>query len=220
MQAGGGRSLSGRWLVAGDASTVAPVAAFSRTLDHAALARGVRFEPDGGPYYVSLEVAGIPRQAPAEDKRRVGIVRDWFLPDGSPWKGGALKEGQVLVARLTLQAEQAMPDALVVDLLPAGLEAENLNLGDSAQWDGVQVEGVALSDRGEQADLRHEEYRDDRYVAALKLEQGATARLYYLVRAVTPGTYTVPPPQAEDMYQPTLRGTGAARPATLVVTPP
>ena len=39
------------------------VAAFSRTLDHAALARGVRFEPDGGPYYVSVEVAGIPRQA-------------------------------------------------------------------------------------------------------------------------------------------------------------
>ncbi len=220
MQAGGGRSLSGRWLAGGEATAVAPVAAFSRTLDHAALARGVRFEPDGGPYYVSVEVAGIPRQAPAEDKRRVGIVRDWFLPDGSPWKGGALKEGQVLVARLTLQAEQAMPDALVVDLLPAGLEAENLNLGDSAQWDGVQIEGVALSERGDQAQLRHEEYRDDRYVAALRLDQGDTARLYYLVRAVTPGSYTVPPPQAEDMYQPTLRGTGVARPATIVVTPP
>ncbi|HRF84158.1 MAG TPA: hypothetical protein PLO34_07020, partial [Pseudoxanthomonas sp.] len=75
-------------------------------------------------------------------------------------------------------------------------------------------------DRGEQAQLRHEEYRDDRYVAALNLGQGATARLYYLVRAVTPGTYTVPPPQAEDMYQPSLRGTGAARPATIKVTPP
>lgn len=221
LEAGGGRTLSGRWRVGGEAETVvAPAAAFARTLDHAALARGARFEPEGGPYYVSLEVAGIPRQAPAEDKRRVGIVRDWFLPDGSPWKGGELKEGQVLVVRLTLQAEQAMPDALVVDLLPAGLEAENLNLGDGAQWDGVQVDGVALSDRGEQAQLRHEEYRDDRYVAALNLGQGGTARLYYLVRAVTPGTYTVPPPQAEDMYQPSLRGTGAARPATIKVTPP
>ena len=50
--------------------------------------------------------------------------------------------------------------------------------------------------------------------------QGATARLYYLVRAVTPGTYTVPPPQAEDMYQPTLRGTGLAKPATVTVAPP
>ncbi|KAF1693288.1 alpha-2-macroglobulin family protein [Pseudoxanthomonas daejeonensis] len=220
LDAGGGRTLAGRWVSGGETVEVEPVAVFARSLDHAALAQGVRFEPQGGPYYASVEVAGIPRQPPAEDRRRVGIVRDWFLPDGSPWKGGTLKEGQVLVARLTVQAEQAMPDALVTDLLAAGLEAENLNLGDNAQWDGVQIEGVALSDRADQAELQHEEYRDDRYVAALSLDQGATARLYYLVRAVTPGTYTVPPPQAEDMYQPTLRGTGAARPATVTVTPP
>ncbi len=221
LDGGGGRTLAGRYAAAGEeAIELEPSAVFARTLDHAALVRGVRFVPQGGPYFASIEIAGIPRQAPVEDKRRVGIARDWFLPDGKPWTGGTLKEGQVLVARLTLQAEQAMRDALVTDLLPAGLEAENLNLGDSAAWDGVQIEGVALSDRAGQADLRHEEYRDDRYVAALSLGQGATARLYYLVRAVTPGTYTVPPPQAEDMYQPTLRGTGAARPATITVTPP
>jgi uncharacterized protein YfaS (alpha-2-macroglobulin family) len=220
LDSGGGRTLAGRYLAAGKTIELEPAAVFARTLDHAALARGVRFEPRGGPYFASIEIAGIPRQAPAEDKRRVGIARDWFLPDGKPWKGGTLKEGQALVARLTLQAEQAMPDALVTDLLPAGLEAENLNLGDSAAWDGVQIEGVALSERAGQAELRHEEYRDDRYVAALALGPGATARLYYLVRAVTPGTYTVPPPLAEDMYQPTWRGTGAARPATITVTPP
>ena len=220
LDAGDGRMLAGRLVLGGQAQVLERVASLSRRLDHAALAAGVRFEPEGGPYYASIEVAGIPRQPPAEDKRRVGIHRDWFATDGTPWKGGTLKEGQVLVARLTVQADQAMPDALVTDLLPAGLEAENLNLGDSAQWDGVQVEGVALSDRAEQADLRHEEYRDDRYVAALALGQGGTARLYYLVRAVTPGTYTVPPPQAEDMYQPTVRGTGMARPAQVTVTPP
>jgi len=216
----GARQVAGRYLAGGEAETLRPAASFARRLEHAALVQGVRFEPDGGPYYASIEVAGIPRQAPAEDKRRLGIVRDWFLPDGTPWKDGSLKEGQVLVARLTLQADQAMPDALVTDLLPAGLEAENLNLGDGTQWDGIRIEDVALSDRAGQADLRHEEYRDDRYVAALSLGQGGTARLYYLVRAVTPGTYTVPPPQAEDMYRPTLRGTGAARPARITVTPP
>ncbi|WP_372013289.1 alpha-2-macroglobulin family protein [Pseudoxanthomonas sp. 10H] len=220
LEAGGGRQVAGRLVAGGEAQALEPAAAFARRLDAAALAGGVRFEAEGGPYYASIEVAGIPRQPPAEDRRRVGVTRDWFLTDGTAWKGGPLKEGQVLVARLTLRAEQAMPHALVTDLLPAGLEAENLNLGDSAQWDGVQIEGVALSDRSGQAELRHEEYRDDRYVAALALDQGATARLYYLVRAVTPGVYTVPPPQAEDMYQPTLRGTGAARPAQVTVTPP
>ncbi|AKC85494.1 alpha-2-macroglobulin family protein [Pseudoxanthomonas suwonensis] len=220
LEAGGGRQVAGRVLAGGQAQALEPASSVARSLDHAALARGLRFEPEGGPYYASIEIAGIPRQPPAEDRRRVGIVRDWFMPDGSPWKGGTLKEGQVLVVRLTLQAQERMPDALVTDLLPAGLEAENLNLGDAAQWDGVSIEGVALSDRAGQAELRHEEYRDDRYVAALALERGGTARLYYLVRAVTPGTYTVPPPQAEDMYQPTLRGTGVARPAQVTVTPP
>lgn len=220
LDAGDGRKLGGRLLAGGDAQVLQPAASLTRRLDHAALARGLRFEPEGGPFYASIEVAGIPQKPPGEDRRQVGVVRDWFLTDGTPWKGGALKEGQVLVARLTVQAQEAMPDALVTDLLPAGLEAENLNLGDAAQWDGVGIEGVALADRAGQADLRHEEYRDDRYVAALALGQGTTARLYYLVRAVTPGTYTVPPPQAEDMYRPTLRGTGVARPAQVTVTPP
>ncbi len=193
---------------------------FARRLDHADLRAGARFVAADGPLYASVEVAGIPRQPPAEDLGRVGIVRDWFLPDGKPWKGGSLKEGQVLVVRLTVRAEAAMPDALVTDLLPAGLEAENLNLGDSAQWDGVRIEGVSLSARSGEADLRHEEYRDDRYVAALARDAGRPARLFYLVRAVTPGTYVVPPPQAEDMYQPTLRGTGVSRPGTVTVVQP
>src|SRR5690606_13488611 len=111
-------------------------------------------------------------------------------------------------------------DLLVTDLLPAGLEAENLNLADAGQWDGVNIDGVALSARADEASVRHEEYRDDRYVAALSLRDGGRARLYYLVRAVTPGTYTVPPPQVEDMYQPTLRGTGVGRPSQVTVVPP
>ncbi|KAF1696759.1 hypothetical protein CSC62_09305 [Pseudoxanthomonas jiangsuensis] len=220
LEAGDGRKVAGRYGEGGAVQALEPAAAFARSLDHAALLRGARFEAQGGPYYASIEVAGIPRQPPAEDKRRVGVVRDWFLPDGKPWKGGSLKEGQALVVRLTVQAEASMPDALVTDLLPAGLEAENLNLGDGSQWEGVQVEGVTLSERGGEAEIRHEQYRDDRYVAALALDAGRTARLFYLVRAVTPGTYVVPPPQAEDMYQPTLRGTGVSRPATVTVVQP
>ena len=63
------------------------------------------------------------------------------------------------------------------------------------------------------------EYRDDRYVAALKLE-GGQARLFYLVRAVTPGTYVVPPPQLEDMYRPQLRAVGKTPFDTIKVVPP
>ena len=69
-----------------------------------------------------------------------------------------------------------MPDALVTDLLPAGLEIENFNLGDAKQWAGVVVDGIEIADRDEAAEVRHEEYRDDRYVAALKLDTDDTAQ--------------------------------------------
>ena len=65
----------------------------------------------------------------------------------------------------------------------------------------------------------HEEYRDDRYLAALKLE-GGEAKLFYLVRAVTPGTYVVPPPQLEDMYRPELRAIGKVSPESIRVVQP
>ena len=113
-----------------------------------------------------------------------------------------------------------MPDALVTDLLPAGLEIENFNLGDAKQWAGVVIDGIEIANRDRASEIRHEEFRDDRYAAALKLDRYDTARLFYLVRAVTPGTYAVPPPQAEDMYRPELRGTGARTPATITVTQP
>jgi uncharacterized protein YfaS (alpha-2-macroglobulin family) len=100
------------------------------------------------------------------------------------------------------------------------LEIENFNLSDAKQWADVVVDGIEITDRGSAAEVRHEEYRDDRYVAALKLDRNDAARVFYLVRAVTPGTYTVPPPLVEDMYRPDLRGVGKSNPATITVVQP
>ncbi len=44
--------------------------------------------------------------------------------------------------------------------------------------------------------------------------------MFYLVRAVTPGTYSVPPPLVEDMYRPQLRGVGRSNPTTITVVQP
>ena len=213
--------VSGQWSIGGDAEAVAPVRLFGRSVDHAALARGLRFVPEGSPpLYASLDVAGIPRSAPAPDNRQIGIERRYYTTDGKEWKGGTLKEGEALIVRVGITANVAMPDALFTDLLPAGLEIENFNLGDAKQWAEVVVDGIAISDRGSAADVKHEEFRDDRYVAALKLSRGSTAHVFYLVRAVTPGTYMVPPPLAEDMYRPDMRGVGRSNPSTITVVQP
>ncbi|MBP6596031.1 MAG: alpha-2-macroglobulin family protein [Arenimonas sp.] len=195
--------------------------AFSRDLDFAELAAGVRFTPaSDAPLFASIDVAGVPRTAPALDDSAISVKRSWFNPDGTAWKPGPLREGQVLVASLRVESKEALPEALLVDLLPAGLEVENLNLTPPEQWADVSIEGIAITDRGEASEIVHEEYRDDRYVAALKLYAGQQAQLFYLVRAVTPGTYAVPPPQVEDMYRPELRGVGKAVPASVTVVKP
>jgi uncharacterized protein YfaS (alpha-2-macroglobulin family) len=113
-----------------------------------------------------------------------------------------------------------MPDALLVDLLPGGLEIENFNLTDAKQWADIVVDGITITDRAQAADVRHEEFRDDRYVAALKLDKGQIAHVFYLVRAVSPGTYLVPPPLVEDMYMPAMRGIGKSVPAAVKVIEP
>ena len=215
------KTLSGQWKVGADTSDVAATRITGRVFDHEALSRGVSFVPQGQPpLYVSLEAAGVPRSAPEPDASTVSVARKYYNTDGSEWSGGTLEEGDSLIVQLSIKSSVNMPDALVTDLLPAGLEIENFNLGDAKQWAGVVVDGIEIADRDEAAEVRHEEYRDDRYVAALKLGTHDTARLFYLVRAVTPGTYTVPPSLVEDMYRPDLRGVGKASPAVLTVKQP
>ena len=196
-------------------------ALYSRSFTPAEIAAGVRFVPSAqGSLYLTQDVGGVPRTAPTSDRDDLKITRQWYTTDGSEFTGDALAEGDVLVAAITVESSNAINDGLVVDLLPGGLEVENLNLTDASQWEGVEIEGVSLGDRSGAADIKHEEYRDDRYVAAISMYAGATAHLFYIVRAVSPGTFVVPPASIEDMYRPELRAYSVAKPERVKVVPP
>ncbi|HHW4679039.1 MAG TPA: alpha-2-macroglobulin family protein [Xylella sp.] len=215
------KQVSGTLYVGKQREAIVPSALLARHFDAAALERGVRFAPQGEtPLYASFEVAGIPRQAPVADDSQLSVVRRWYTADGKPWTPGPLKEGEALIVRVSITSKQDIPDALLTDLLPAGLEIENFNLGDPRHWANVMVDGIAMSDRTNAADIKHEEFREDRYVAVLQLTGGNTANLFYLVRAVAPGIYNVPPSLVEDMYRPALRGTGRILPSTITVAQP
>ncbi|OQX01499.1 MAG: hypothetical protein BWK73_45795 [Thiothrix lacustris] len=64
--------------------------------------------------------------------------------------------------------------------------------------------------------LRTQEFRDDRYVAALPLKAKTRHHLFYLTRVVSTGKFSVPPTYVEDMYRPELNGVGAV-PAAVVI---
>lgn len=221
----GGRDearIEGRWSVGGAARDIESDIFWSRLFDAAELGRGVRLEAAGQPpLFIIADASGVPRSAPAVDDAMIRVRRDWYTLDGKPWSGKEpLAEGAALIARLRIEARENAPDAMVTELLPGGLEVENLNLADSSQWVDLVIDGIRLDERVRAAALVHEEFRDDRYVAVLDLDSGAEAQLFYLVRAVTPGRYVVPPPRVADMYRPELRGTGASTPAHIEIIPP
>jgi len=217
----GDTAVSGTLNIGSASSEISPDRIWSREFTGADVRAGVRFAPQGDlPLYVTTDIAGVPKTVPAADDHYVAIERRFYTLDGKPWEPAPLKEGDSLIVGIKMEARDAMPDALLADLLPGGLEIENFNLTDAKQWADVVVDGITITDRSSAADVRHEEFRDDRYVAALKLDEGQEAHVFYLVRAVSPGTYRVPPPIVEDMYRPEQRGIGKSVPATIKVIEP
>ncbi len=117
-------------------------------------------------------------------------------------KNQVLKMGDVILTRVRLLSNEPVPDGLLVNLLPAGLELENQNLKHAIKLADIRIAGEQL----EQGRLLYQEYRDDRYVAAVDLSAKREQTYFFLSRAVTPGDYRVPPTQAESMYKPEVRG--------------
>ncbi len=161
------------------------------------------------PVYQQLTISGYPQQAPAPGGENLSIRREFLGMNGQPLNLKALASGDLVLVHLAVSAKQRVPDALVVDLLPAGLELENQNLAQSAaSLENASSKVKEWRESMQNASLKHQEFRDDRYVAALDLDGYGTTHLLYLARAVTPGTYRVPPPQVESMYRPNWQAVG------------
>lgn len=162
------------------------------------------------PLWVRLDSSGYPVQPSAPSGNVLHISRYMTATDGTGKSPQALKSGELVLVVLNVWADRNVPDALVVDLLPAGLELENQNLfNSSASLEDSAKPVQNLLDKMQQADIRHSEFRDDRFVAAVAINANQPVTLVYLARAVTPGRYRLPPPQVESMYVPQWRATGS-----------
>ncbi|WP_440610423.1 alpha-2-macroglobulin family protein [Aeromonas hydrophila] len=161
-----------------------------------------------GSLYVQRTLVGYPEQAPARISKGMSVTRSWFNSDGQPFDPAKVKVGDLVVVRLNVSSESAVPDALLVEMVPAGFELENPALGNSIKLEDLSIEGKPAWQSEWNDYLKHQEFRDDRYTAALDLSERSNQQLVYLMRAVTPGRYQVPPTQVEDMYRPEIRAVG------------
>ena len=173
--------------------------------DAGRLATGLVFRNNArGPVWRSLSLSGAPRQAPPAMQSGYTIDKRVFRMDGTVADLSSIRQGDRVVVVLSGQPEGARNyPTVLVDLLPAGLEIETLlTPSDGAgaeRWDGTRRDGP-FAWIGEITPTQVQESRDDRFVASANLR--SSFRYAYIARAVTPGRFTMPAAQVEDMYRP------------------
>jgi uncharacterized protein YfaS (alpha-2-macroglobulin family) len=177
------------------------------------LAEGLAFRNAArGPVWRTLQTSGPTREAPPAMQAGYQLDKRVFRMDGSLADLGSVRQGDRVVVVVSGKPEGARNyPTVLVDMLPAGLEIETL-LGPQDGSGEVRYDGTRNSGPfawiGQITYTEVAESRDDRFVASANLR--GEFRYAYIARAVTPGRFTMPAAQVEDMYRPgVMARTGA-----------
>jgi uncharacterized protein YfaS (alpha-2-macroglobulin family) len=122
------------------------------------------------------------------------VRRRFFGLDGNLHDPHTFRQGESIVVELALATPVGRKNVVIVDALAAGFEIENPEL--------VGSHRTILAD--ERLGFERSDMRDDRLVLFVNPEPGRST-YRYVVRAVTPGLYSLPPVKAECMYDTAVR---------------
>jgi alpha-2-macroglobulin len=173
-----------------------------------------------GRLYAEFVLSGYAAKALPPKNDVIKLSRTLYTPEGTPIGKRTLKVGETVVVRVEASSNVNIANGLVVDRIPAGLEIENRNLVQGETMGGAKYDTIdpvqAMSDRR----IQHVEYRDDRFVAAVRFEgYNNKLNLFYRAKVVTPGRFVVPPLHSEDMYRPEIFGLTGVDAVTVVDAP-
>jgi len=146
-----------------------------------------------GRVYYTIAVEGIRTDGEVKmEDRNLQVRREYLNRNGAPVNLMEIRQNDLLVVRLTLTSGvDRLSYVAVSDLLPAGFEIENPRLTEATNYSFIQNPTVP-----EYLDIR-----DDRMLLYTSFRGGRRQQqFYYAVRAVTPGTFVLPPVNAEAMY--------------------
>lgn len=166
------------------------------------------------PTEAKISVNAIPTVPPAAASEGFSIDRTYYLPDGTEADLSDVHQNDRFVVVLTVTPEElGSGQYLVADPLPAGFEIENPDL----------LSGAGVGDLAWLAvdSPVHTEARTDQFVAAFRYSSSTTGlTTAYMVRAVSPGTFTMPGATVEDMYRPERRANTDAGTIEVTATGP
>ena len=150
-----------------------------------------------GQLWVTSVSRGAPASAPPPAGDGMTALKQLWTPGGQAIDGTSFRQGDRLIVAITVGASEMRQTPLVVaDLLPAGFEIEAVLRPEDAGANGpYRFLGNLVAPNIAEA-------RDDRFVAAFDLYDQKRETVAYMVRVVTPGSFTMPGVVAEDMYRP------------------
>ncbi len=176
----------------------------------------LRIEVDSGfakgSVFYSVLTRGVPRaEAYAPVSEGMEISSRLLQSDGTPIPSSGLRQGALVVLETNIKSLRLpIKNVVLQSLLPAGLEVENPRLETTERLPWAERKGTRPN---------YQDLRDDRVLLFLDLP-GARDKdgklemqeqtYYSLLRAVAPGTFALPPVQAEAMYDPTRVASGEA----------
>jgi uncharacterized protein YfaS (alpha-2-macroglobulin family) len=145
-----------------------------------------------GSYYYFYELSGISATGNVkEEDSYLKVRRSYYTRDGKPITNNTFSQNDLIIVKLTLESQYSggVDNVVVTDMLPAGLEIENARLNTLPEIKWIK----------NNAEPDYMDIRDDRI--NLFTNAGKEAKIfYYMVRAVSPGTYQLGPVQADAMY--------------------
>ncbi len=152
-----------------------------------------------GSYFVTCTHRGLasePIEQPYFDNG-LKIRRQWLTADGKPVDPSAIKVGDLIRVQLTvsavgLAAGEVLPNIAIIDALPGATEAENPALATSA----VEYTAGTLATDSVQ-------FEDDRVLVFASITNQPATFEYHL-RVVGRGDFTLPPIEANCMYDGSL----------------
>jgi uncharacterized protein YfaS (alpha-2-macroglobulin family) len=155
--------------------------------------------------WVELALTGNPIKLLPPKKDVIKLSRTMYGSDGKAIGNRPLKVGESVIMHLKVSAKTNIGNGMIVDRIPAGLEIENINIVHGEKMSVFKFDGIDPSEAMQDSRIKHIEFRDDRFVAAARIENGQL-NLFYRMRVVTPGKFVIPPLYADDMYRPDIYG--------------
>jgi len=145
-------------------------------------------------YYWSSE--GVPEKGEIEERDKgIKVRRKFFTRYEEPLDFEKIKQGQIIVVDISIEAESIYKNIVVEDLLPAGFEIENAR---------ISTREDTLSSTSGFFEPDHIDIRDDRLLLFTDLPRTKDLHYRYVVRAVTKGKFKLPPISASCMYDPSI----------------